>query len=272
MWLFTPLGFFSIVRKPGESELTISARVRADLEALKARVLPELGTITDHEGTDYPYRAHVAPAAWASALAELGASIDYSNFEDAVHEQQGAERADTYLKVWHVLHGLEKGVCAQRAPSATAERPATPGRTREPQVGVRRAYGGVVIDADGRVLLREPSAHPDGYVWTFPKGVTMAGERDIDAARRVVLEQTGWRCSIVSAVPGWFVGHSSATRFFVMTPLADSGRHEADTARTCWATFTEGAELVSMSTTLKGRERDAAVLREAERVWRIGMR
>lgn len=50
MWIITPLGFFSIVQKPGDvptGTLTIRARVRSDLEALKAAVLPGLGKITE---------------------------------------------------------------------------------------------------------------------------------------------------------------------------------------------------------------------------------
>jgi 8-oxo-dGTP pyrophosphatase MutT (NUDIX family) len=274
MWLFTPVGFFSAVRKPGESELTICARVRADLDALRARALPELGPTSEHEGTDYPYRAHVAPQAWGNALAELGSSIDYGNFEDAVHGQQGAERADTYLKVWHVLHGLGKEQGPQRAslPPPTPRTSAPAERAREPQASLRRAYGGVVIDGEGRVLLRERAAQDAASTWTFAEGLTMAGERDIDAARRAVLEQTGLRCAIITAIPGWFVGESTASRFFLMSPLSDTGRSEGDPTRLCWASFAESAELVGAAAASKGRERDLAVLREAERVWRIGAR
>lgn len=35
--------------------------------------------------------------------------------------------------------------------------------------GLKLAYGGVIVDTEGRVLLREPSDHFDGYVWTFSK-------------------------------------------------------------------------------------------------------
>ena len=31
-------------------------------------------------------------------------------------------------------------------------------------------YGGVIFNSRGEVLLREPTNHYDGYVWTFPKG------------------------------------------------------------------------------------------------------
>ena len=37
MWLFTTIGFFSVVRKPGETKLTVRARVAADLARLTER-------------------------------------------------------------------------------------------------------------------------------------------------------------------------------------------------------------------------------------------
>ena len=65
MWLITPLGFFSVVRKPTDVEaktLTVRARVRSDLEALKANYLPQLGAIQESRVNDYRFRA-VAPQA-----------------------------------------------------------------------------------------------------------------------------------------------------------------------------------------------------------------
>lgn len=58
-----------------------------------------------------------------------------------------------------------------------------------------KAYGGVVIDARGRVLLHRPRNLFDGYHWTFPKGKADAGEtpeqaalreETVDGARRMV--------------------------------------------------------------------------------------
>lgn len=60
MWLVTPVGFFSVVRKPTDIKnktLTVRARVRSDLEALKAQYLPELGPIQESKVNDYRFRA-----------------------------------------------------------------------------------------------------------------------------------------------------------------------------------------------------------------------
>lgn len=69
MWLITPVGFFSVVRKPG------------DLAA---------GTLTE---------------AFATMLRE----IDYANFKDAVATRQGPGRAEVYGKVWGTLLALTPG-------------------------------------------------------------------------------------------------------------------------------------------------------------------
>ena len=40
MWLFTPIGFVSAVRKPGEQVLTVRARAPGDLENLRDTYMP----------------------------------------------------------------------------------------------------------------------------------------------------------------------------------------------------------------------------------------
>jgi hypothetical protein len=107
MWLVTPVGFFSVVRKPGDDDLTVRSRVRADLAAL-AELLPALGPIEEGMGTDYRYRARVPAAELATVVARMIEDIDYSNFKDEVAARQGLERAHTYGRVWSALHDLSK--------------------------------------------------------------------------------------------------------------------------------------------------------------------
>jgi hypothetical protein len=101
MWLITRYGFFSVVQKPGEKDLTIRARARADLEALRRRYLPSMGDIRVDEGTDYHYRA--SHAAVAEALRCSVMDVNYANFKDTVADEQGPERAHIYSRVWSVL-------------------------------------------------------------------------------------------------------------------------------------------------------------------------
>ena len=44
---------------------------------------------------------------------------------------------------------------------------------------------------DDKSLLREPTGHFGGYVWTFLKGGVNAGESPREAALREVHEETG---------------------------------------------------------------------------------
>ena len=58
----------------------------------------------------------------------------------------------------------------------------------------RIAAGGVVINDDGLILVREPLNHFDGYVWSLPKGgvdkgVVEGGERLLSTRRTVLAEK-----------------------------------------------------------------------------------
>jgi hypothetical protein len=111
MWLITPVGFFSVVRKPMDIKnktLTVRARVRSDLEALKAQYLPELGSIQESKVNDYRYRAVAPQATVAAAMAHLIEDLDYANFKDEVKKRQGADRAHLYHDVWDVLYRLQR--------------------------------------------------------------------------------------------------------------------------------------------------------------------
>src|SRR5512133_543972 len=168
MWLITPAGFFSVVQKPDDvrqGTLTLRSRVRRDLELLAPNIAG-MGPIKEHAGTDYPFRAQAPRESVALAFADMLRSIDYDNFKDRVALTQGKARAQTYAQVWHALHGLAKSA------GATTATPRAPDRNS----GKPKAYGGVLVDDNGLVLLRSPKDHFDGYVWTFPKGRVDQGE------------------------------------------------------------------------------------------------
>jgi hypothetical protein len=80
MWLITPIGFYSIVCKPDDADaetLTIRARVKSDLEALRQEYLPSLETISEDVGTDYRFRAKANRDAVGKALAQMTQQLDY---------------------------------------------------------------------------------------------------------------------------------------------------------------------------------------------------
>ncbi len=108
MWLFTPIGFFSVVADRNRpDQLIIRARVHEDLQALRDRYLPEL-LLVDQAGTDYAWRAWVARDRWETAAAAMAAAIDYPNFKNAVQERQGSGRAHAYMEIWQVMYGVQQ--------------------------------------------------------------------------------------------------------------------------------------------------------------------
>ena len=111
MWLMTPIGFFSIVCKPDDvasGTLTIRARVKSDLEALRRDFLPRMTAIVEGGGTDYPYRAKAGRSEVAEAVAQVIRRIDYGNFKNEVAARQGRRRAAKYGRVWSALYDLEE--------------------------------------------------------------------------------------------------------------------------------------------------------------------
>ena len=159
MWLITNFGFFSVVQKPddeGAHTLTVRARVKADLEALRDRYLPELGPITANAGTDYKYRAKVSRNALAAAHVRIVQDIDYNNFKNSVAKQQGYDRSNQYHKIWDVLYELQDKE-SEPAPSTLTDTPVEPGTS----------YGGVLFDDHGRVLLREPTTTTESTTAVF---------------------------------------------------------------------------------------------------------
>ena len=255
MWLITNFGFFSVVQKPddeGSHTLTVRSRVKADLEALRDRYLPELGSITANAGTDYKYRAKVSRNALAAAHVRIVQDIDYNNFKNSVAKQQGYDRSNQYHKIWDVLYELQDKE-SEPAPSTLTDTPVEPGTS----------YGGVLFDDHGRVLLREPTKHFDGYVWTFPKGRPDGAPSAEASALREVLEESGYHAQIIGRVPGRFAGGTGQNVYFIMQPRGPAGQHDAETESVRWVSPDEAVEMIQQTTNAIGRKRDLAVLEAA---------
>ncbi len=108
MWLFTTVGFFSIVQKPDDKFLSVRARVAEDLDRLREEYMPELSEIVEWPGADYRYRAFISHEDFARGLAKLAMDIDYPNFKAAVGRRQGPDRELLYSRVWGIMQELEK--------------------------------------------------------------------------------------------------------------------------------------------------------------------
>ena len=95
-----------------------------------------------------------------------------------------------------------------------------------------QAYGGVLLRNTGHILLREPTNHFDGYVWTFAKGKPDPGETSETTALREVLEETGYQAEVVDILPGVFHSGLSSNAYYVMRPVGAQGRPQWETQRT----------------------------------------
>lgn len=263
MWIFTPFGFFSVVQKQGESMLTIRSRAWGDLLRLQRHYLPSLSDPVAHEGTDYPWRARCGHEDLAQAMQKIARQIDYSNFKDEVALSNGKARAQRYAKVWQALYGMDDDL-----PEPVREGFEGLPWSENPPVGKKRAFGGVVVDTSGRILLREVANHFDGYVWTFAKGRPDPGESPREAALREVKEEMGVDARILLPLPGTFAGGTTQTQFFLMVVDArqvDMAHRCKETSGLCWALPQEAERLIAQTTNALGRERDLKVLQEALR-------
>jgi hypothetical protein len=113
MWLFTTIGFFSVVEKPVDGEhgvtpmLAVRSRVPGDLEALREKYMPELSATIATPRADYKFRAAISHTDFARGLARLAEDIHYDNFKSAVGKTQGYQREHVYHGVWSAAMQLE---------------------------------------------------------------------------------------------------------------------------------------------------------------------
>jgi hypothetical protein len=108
VWLLIPEGFYSVVQKPGEAELCVRARDRGDLDRLRERYMPTLGSTTDTPGGDYRYRAWIDREALAEGLGAIARDLAYPNFKSEVGRHD-PERARLYGRVWGTLGSIQPG-------------------------------------------------------------------------------------------------------------------------------------------------------------------
>jgi 8-oxo-dGTP pyrophosphatase MutT (NUDIX family) len=128
---------------------------------------------------------------------------------------------------------------------------------------MKRAYGGVLINDAGRVLLRKPRGLHKTRVWTFAKGKPDEGETGEQTALREVFEETGVRAKIIRRIVVPPDEAALSDEYFLMTPMEETGRFDDETVAIVWATRGEAEELISMTEDPERRERDLKILRFA---------
>lgn len=126
------------------------------------------------------------------------------------------------------------------------------------------AYGGILLTRDGKILLREPANHFDGYVWTFAKGKLTQRDTPEQTALREVEEETGFLAEIVGVLPDVYKSGLSSNAYFVMRHHGSQKAFDWETWGTRWVNFDEAERLINETTNVKGQQRDLAVLTAAK--------
>jgi hypothetical protein len=94
-----------VVDRERPSNLLVRARREGDVQNLLTGFQPGLRVVqTDH--ADYRFRASVSRPVFERAFKAQAAAIDYSNFKDAVDEDDGY-RHDVYSRVWGAALSLD---------------------------------------------------------------------------------------------------------------------------------------------------------------------
>ena len=114
MWLFTSIGFYSIVERAGA--ICVRARSRKDIEAFRT-LMPGCGAINATRKTDYPFRVMMSKADFRQQFYRLAELVDYPNFKSKVAQTNPA-RAQLYAPVWAHLMKIEEEEHGPRRRSA----------------------------------------------------------------------------------------------------------------------------------------------------------
>ena len=125
------------------------------------------------------------------------------------------------------------------------------------------AFGGLLINKQGRILLRKPKAEYDGYAWTFAKGRPNPNETPEQTALREVLEETGYKAKIVGRLPKSYEGSSTINKYFLMFPLEEVQAFGDETEEIRWVTGDMAEKLIGKSKNTQGCYRDWMVVRDA---------
>jgi 8-oxo-dGTP pyrophosphatase MutT (NUDIX family) len=133
---------------------------------------------------------------------------------------------------------------------------------------VKKAFGGVLINDQGKILLRRVANDFAGYRWSFAKGTPDPAESPEETALREVREETGYRAEIISQLPGTFIGGLTQNVIYLMRPLGEPEPFCWETSEIRWVDPEDAPALIAQTTNVSGRERDLAILAAAIEVMR----
>lgn len=106
MWIFTPMGFFSVVvHRDKRRTVMVRSRCRGDLDAFRGKYCQKLTETRFLSWSDYPYRAECSRWAFAHAMFRLCLDMTYTNFKSSVPQPA---RHNLYMDIWGKLKGGER--------------------------------------------------------------------------------------------------------------------------------------------------------------------
>jgi hypothetical protein len=106
--MVTPLGAFGIRCTTSDvvnGTLTVESRIRSDLEALIAAVLPSACPIVEVIARTRGYMTRCGRGEVALGLATLALDLDYDNIEQEFTDQQGSDRSAVSQSLWQAITG-----------------------------------------------------------------------------------------------------------------------------------------------------------------------
>lgn len=115
--------------------------------------------------------------------------------------------------------------------------------------------------------MRSPKGFWGGYVWTFAKGGFEVHDRTPEeTAIREVREETGYECYIVASIPGEYESDTCFTKYFLMELTGVKTDHDSETQEVKWVSVEEAFEMIKLTKSVKGRNRDTSALESAVRI------
>ena len=124
------------------------------------------------------------------------------------------------------------------------------------------AYGGIVIDDDGKILMRKVTNDFDGMTWSLAKGKQDKDDEDeLATATREVGEEMGIDVEIAGEIPGWYNTDNSTSKYFLMRMTKNNNKpdepaHDWETEKIEWVDLQEALKRLNGNKNTKASDRD----------------
>ena len=103
MWLFTDIGFFSVVVDASNPDLlVVRSRSAKDIDRLRSKHFPK-AIYKATPDRDYPHRIFVLRMEMAVAMSKMVLDMVATNFKDRVKDVDGYGRSGLYGQVWMTM-------------------------------------------------------------------------------------------------------------------------------------------------------------------------